>query len=200
MPFGSLLRGKTQPGERIRAFRKRQHPRVSFSGPATLCWIAPDGWPKAVQANLVNASEGGMAVQMRRPLPGGTRVWILLDDGADGRGEVGYCDQAQQGYQVGLRFIAEERDPEFEFQRPPNLVEWIGECGRLLGSPAVIRNAAEGEVEVLVSRVVPCPAIVLLSGPHVRCLCSTCDCRPEGNSYRIRMAVMSETRPNSTTA
>jgi hypothetical protein len=152
-----------------------------------------------MQGDLVNASEGGMAVNLRRPLPAGARVWILLDDGTDGRGEVGYCHPAPRGYQAGLRFIAEERDPEFEFERPPNLLEWIGECGRLLGCPAVIRNATEGEIEVIVPRVVPCPAIVLLSGSQVRCLCSTRDCRPEGDSYRIQMVVMSDALPNTTT-
>jgi hypothetical protein len=199
VPFGSLMRSKADSGQPERAFRKRQHTRVPFSGPASLFWIAPDGLPKKARGHLVNASEGGMAVTLKRPLAVGTRVWILLEDGADGRGEIGYCDRVQQGYQIGLRFIAEERAPELGPDGGENLVEWIGECGRLLGCPASIRNASEGEIEVVVRRVVPCPAIVLLSG-QLRCLCCTRDCRVDGGSYCFQAQVLSEAFPDDTTS
>jgi hypothetical protein len=60
-----------------------------------------------------------------------------------------------------------------------------------------VRNASEGEIEVIVPEVVPCPAIVMLSAREVRCLCCTRDWQPDGDAYRFRMEVVSEAFPNN---
>jgi hypothetical protein len=178
------------------AHPKRKHTRLPFSGRATLCWTE-DGRPHELRAALVNASEGGMAVATRKALPAGAQVWILLQDGTDGRAEVRYSNPAAKGYQTGLKFIAEERPSRRAGKSAQSVMEWIDASNRLVGSLVSVRNADEGELEVIVPEVVPCPAIVMLSANEVRCLCYTKDWRPDGNSYRFRIEVVSEAFPNN---
>jgi hypothetical protein len=196
LPFASLLRWKTGPNPPAPAHPKRRHPRLPFEGRATLCWTEKDR-ARQLRANLVNASEGGMAVTVRKPLLVGAHVWILLDDGTDGRAEVCYCKPLGKAYQSGLKFIAEERRVRHDHGAAHSLLEWIDPSKCLVGSRVAVRNADEGEIEVIVPRVVPCPAIVMLSAHEVRCLCCTRDWRPDGNSYLFRMEVVSEAFPNN---
>lgn len=198
LPFSSLLRwksGRVAPAEPAQ-HPKRQHPRLPFSGRATLCWTEDDR-PREIRANLVNASEGGMAVITRHALPMGAQVWILLRDGTDGRAEVCYSRPREVGYQTGLKFIAEERTRRRSLNGAHSVMEWIDSSKRLVGSTVAVRNASEGELEVVVPEVAPCPAIVMLSANEVRCLCYTKDWRPEGDSYLFRIEVVSETFPNN---
>jgi hypothetical protein len=200
LSFASLLRwksGTTAPA--APAHPKRKHPRLPFSGQATLCWVE-DGHPRELRASLVNASESGMAVTSRRPLPVGARVWILLQDGTDGRAQVCYSNPLQKAHQIGLKFIAEERRTRHAAPNAQSVLEWIDASNRLAGTLASVRNADEGELDVLVPEVVPCPAIVMLSAHEVRCLCCTKDWRPEGDSYLFRMEVVSEAFPNKDVA
>lgn len=200
LSFASLLRWKTAsavPAEPTHP--KRQHPRLPFSGQATLCWTE-DGRARELRASLVNASEGGMAVISRRPLPVGAHVWILLQDGTDGRAEVCYSRPREKGYQTGLKFIAEERGSRHQQGNAHSVLEWIDASKRLAGSLVSVRNAEEGELEVTVPKVVPCPAIVMLSAREVRCLCCTRDWRPDGDSYRFRIEVVSLAFPNKDAA
>jgi hypothetical protein len=200
LPFSSLLRWKsrtTAPTAPVQV--QRRHPRLPFSGCATLCWTE-DGRARESRADLINASEGGMAVTSRRPLPVGARVWILLPDGTDGRAEVRYSNPRDRDHQVGLKFIAEERPSRHKARDAHSVLEWIDPSNRLAATLVSLRNAAEGELEVLVPEVVPCPAIVLLSAHEVRCLCCTRDWRPEGDSYLYRVEVISEAFPNKEAA
>jgi hypothetical protein len=197
LSFASLLRWKKGPASPASpAHPKRQHPRLPFSGRATLCWTEGDR-VHGLRANLVNASEGGMAVKAKRPLPASAQIWILLEDGTDGRAQVCYSRPGEKGYQTGLKFIAEERPSRRVRDAAHSVLEWIDASQRLVGSLVLVRNASEGEIEVIVPEVVPCPAIVMLSAREVRCLCCTRDWQPDGDVYRFRMEVVSEAFPNN---
>jgi PilZ domain len=196
LPFASLLRWKTGPIPPALDHPKRRHPRLPFDGQATLCWTEHDRACE-LRANLVNASQGGMAITAKKPLPVRARVWILLDDGTDGRAEVCYCKPVGKAYQTGLKFIAEERPSRRDQGAAHSVLEWIDSSNRLVCSRVAVRNANEGELEVIVPQVVPCPAIVMLSAHEVRCLCCTRDWRPDGNSYLFRMEVVTEAFPNN---
>ena len=141
-----------------------------------------------------------MAVTSRRPLPVGAHVWILLRDGTDGRAEVCYSNPQEKGYRTGLKFIAEERRSRQLRDSAHSVLEWIDTSKRLAGTLVSVLNAGEGELEVIVPEVVPCPAIVMLSAHEVRCLCYTKDWRPEGDSYRFRIEVVSEAFPINDTS
>jgi hypothetical protein len=77
------------------------------------------------------------------------------------------------------------------------VLEWVDASNRLVGSTVSVRNASEGEIEVIVPEVVPCPAIVMLSAHEVRCLGYTKDWQPDGDAYLFRIEVVTETFPNS---
>jgi PilZ domain len=199
LPFANLLRRKTAPALPPLAHSKRRHPRLSFEGRATLCWTEYDQ-PHQLRANLVNASQSGMAVTARRPLPIGVRVWILLNDGTDGRAEVCYCKPVGNRFQTGFQFIADERPSRRDPGAACSFLEWIDASNRLAASRVEVRNGDEAELQVVVPQVVPCPAIVMLSAHEVRCLCCTRDGRPDGNSYRYRIEVLTEAFPNNQAA
>lgn len=197
LSFASMLRWKNGPASPAPpAHPKRQHPRLPFSGRATLCWTEGD-CVHELRANLVNASESGMAVTAKKPLPSSAHIWILLEDGTDGRAEVCYSNPREKGYQTGLRFIAEERPSRRVRDAAHSTLEWIDASQRLVGSLVSVRNASEGEIEVIVPEVVPCPAIVMLSAREVRCLCLTKDWQPDGDAYRYRMEVVTDAFPNN---
>jgi PilZ domain len=199
LPFASLLRRKTAPALPPLAHPKRLHPRLIFEGRATLCWTEHDR-SHQLRANLVNASQGGMAVTTRKPLPVGASVWILLDDGTDGRAQVRYCRPAGSAFQAGFQFIADEHPSRRQHGAGCGFLEWIDDSSRLAGSPVEVRNGAEAELEVVVPQLVPCPAIVMLSAHEARCLCCTRDWRPDGSSYRYRIEVLTEAFPNNQAA
>jgi hypothetical protein len=193
------MRWKTESAVGTRpANLKRQHTRLPFTGSARLYWIE-DGRACELRASLVNASEGGMAVTARTQLPVGAQVWILLQDGTDGRAEVRYSNPRGTDYQTGLRFIAEERRMGVQGSAR-SVLEWIDASNDLVGASVSVRNAREGDLDVTIPEVVPCPKIVMLTAHGVRCLCCTRDWSPHGDLYRFRIEVVSMAFPNNSAA
>lgn len=164
---------------------RRRHGRLPFDNLITVCWMECDH-PNVLRAQLINASESGLAVRSSAPLTVGTRVWILLADGADGRGAIRYCRPLERDFRIGLEFIAERRDDAFAEDDGRHVLEWIDGSGRLVGSLVSICGAASGQVDLMALEVVPCPDIVMLSGRGLRLLCCTRDWRPEKDSYRVQ--------------
>jgi hypothetical protein len=181
-------------GSTRRASERRRHARLPFENLVTICWLECDH-PNLLQASLVNASEGGMAVRASAPLAVGTQVWILLADGTDGRGEIRYSFPFGHDHRIGLEFIAERRDDSLADGLDQHLLEWIDESRRLIGSFVSIHGAEAGRVEMIVHEVVPCPAIVMLSANGSRVLCCTRDWRPDRDSYRVHAELIREISP-----
>ncbi len=199
LPFAKLLRGKAAPSIPPAVPSRRRHPRLAFTGRATICWTE-GGQAHQLRANLVNASEGGMAVTTKQPLPAGVCVWILLDDGTDGRAAVRYCEPAGNAYRSGFEFLADERPVRLGTDISRSFLEWMDDANLVDGSAVEVRNGEKAELEIVVPQLVPCPAIVLLSAHKVRCLCCTRDWRPDGSSYRYRVEVLTQAFPNNQAA
>lgn len=142
--------------------------------------------PNVVRAQLINASESGLAFRASAALAVGTQVWIVLADGTDGRGEIRYCYPLERDYRIGLEIIAERREDALAESDGQHLLEWIDGSGRLVGSLVSVCGAESGQVDLRALEVVPCPDIVMLSGNDLRLLCCTRDWRPEKDSYRVQ--------------
>jgi hypothetical protein len=202
LPFGNLLGRNSNANTPQRASKRRRHPRLPFDSPVTICWLEDDHL-RVLHANLINASEGGMAARASAPLALGTRLWVLLDDGADGCGEVCDCEPLGDEHRIGMKFIAERRsdppdDVPDQYGVPDQYVlEWIDQSGRLIGSFVSVRSADSKRIEMLAPEVVPCPGIVLLSGNRRRRLCCTRDWRPEQDSYLVEADLIRDIVPTT---
>jgi hypothetical protein len=199
LPFDSQPGTNNSASQGRRVYERRRHPRLPFYSPVTICWAECDH-PIVLDARLIDASESGMAVKSGSPVAAGTRLWILLDDGTDGCGEVCYCDAATQGYRVGLKFIAERRGDPLADGQQQHVLEWIDASTRLAGLFVSICAASAGRIELIAPEVVPCPEIVMLSGNQRRLLCCTRDWRPEQDFYRVHAELIREvvsTAPDS---
>lgn len=184
-------RGRINTGQPRQNSERRRHSRLPFDNPVTICWMECDH-PNVVQAQLINASEGGLAFRASAALAAGTHVWIVLADGTDGCGEVQYCFPLEQDYRIGLEFIAERREDSLAEHDGQHVLEWIDNSGRRVGSLVSICGADSGQVDLMALEVVPCPDIVLLSGSDLRLLCCTRDWRPEKDSYRVQADLLQE--------
>jgi hypothetical protein len=167
---------------------------LPFDNMVTICWMDCDH-PNVLRASLINASEGGLAVRASAPIEAGTQVWILLADGTDGCGEVRYSDPLGAYNRIGLEFLAERRDDSLTEDQDQHLLEWIDASGRLIGSFVSICDAEAGQIQMMAHEVVPCPALVMLSGGGLRILCCTRDWRPEKDSYRVQAELIREVGP-----
>ncbi len=173
---------------------RRRHARLPFDNVVTICWMECDH-PNVVRAQILNASESGLAVRASAALAVGTHVWILLADGTDGRGEIRYCNPLGRDYRIGLAFIAERREDAPADDHGQHVLEWIDGSGRLVGSLVSICGAESGQVDLMALEVVPCPDIVMLSGNDLRLLCCTRDWRPEKDSYRVQADLLRDIQP-----
>jgi hypothetical protein len=194
LPFDSQPGSNNSAKQGRRVAERRRHPRLPFYSPVTICWTEC-AHPIVLQARLIDASESGMAVKSGSPVAAGTRLWILLDDGTDGCGEVCYCDSATQGFRIGLKFIAERRSDPLADHQHQHVLEWIDASTRLVGSFVSICGTSAGRIEMIAPEVVPCPEIVMLSGNQRRLLCCTRDWRPEQDSYRVHAELIREIVP-----
>jgi hypothetical protein len=141
---------------------------------------------------LRDSSDGGAGVMSLKPIPANRSAWLMTRDGEDWQGNIRYCVEAEEGFQVGF-----ERIKVKAAKATPNSagaqLKWLEKSGKLAHVAVSVRNAGEGRLEAVVSKAVPAPAIVLLTSSEVRCLASTQACYKRGNRFLVEMEVVGDT-------
>jgi hypothetical protein len=84
---------------------RRREKRVSASGPA---WLESEG--KAIEAEVLNVSSGGMQLFLHDPLKPGNTARVK---GAktERLALIRYCSEVPGGYHIGLQFFGDNRSP-----------------------------------------------------------------------------------------
>lgn len=181
--------GESRPmpvGERRRSIRWPK------DGAAKMSWINDDGSWKTVTVWLKNSGEGGVGLISRKAVEIHREVWVITDKGEDWQGVIRYCNESEEGFQVGFERIkakASKADPTSVGTQ----LKWIEKSGKLMLVPVMVRNAGDGRLEVVASKAVPAPSIVLVAGKEVRCLASAKACHKRGNRFLVEMEVVSDT-------
>jgi hypothetical protein len=174
------------PGE-----ERRRNIRWSKDGAAKMLWIADDGSWKTITVWLKNSGDGGVGLTSRKPVDVHREVWVITNRGEDWQGLIRYCNPSEEGFQMGF-----ERIKAKAAKSEPNggtRLKWLEKSGKVILVPVMIRNAGDGRLEVVASKAVPAPSIVLVSGKDVRCLASANACHKRGNRYLVEMEVVSDT-------
>jgi hypothetical protein len=163
-----------------------------------MSWIEDDGSWKTVSVWLKDIGDGGTGVFSRKPVEVNRSVWLINSQGQDSQGVIRYCTKSQEGYQVGFeRIKVRVAKPE---SNGGAQLKWLEKSGKLVLTPVSIRNAGEGQIEVVTAKPVPAPAIMLLSGKEMRCLASAKACHKRGNRFLVEMEVVSDAYKNPVVA
>jgi hypothetical protein len=171
---------------------RRRSIRWPKDGTAKMSWIADNGSWKTVTVWLKNSGEGGMGFVTRKPVEINREVWVITNQGEDWQGLIRYCRESEDGYQIGFERIkakASKSDPNGAGTQ----LKWLEKSGKVMLVPVMVRNAGDGRLEVVASKAVPAPAIVLVAGKEVRCLASAKSCLKRGNRFLVEMEVVSDT-------
>jgi hypothetical protein len=132
-----------------------------------------------------------MGVVSRKPVAINREVWVITGRGEDWQGVVRYCRESEEGNQVGFERIKAKLSKESNGSGAQ--LKWLEKAGKMVLAPVQVRNAGDGRLEVVASRAVPAPAVVLLSANEVRCLASASACHKRGNRFLVEMEVVSDT-------
>jgi hypothetical protein len=184
--------GRAEESRALPTGERRRSIRWPKDGAAKMSWIGEDGSSKSMTVWLKNSGEGGMGLISRKPVAVGREVWVITDQGEDWQGVVRYCHETEAGYQVGFeRIKAKMAKPETSGIGAQ--LKWIEKPGKMVFVPVQVRNAGDGRLEVVASKPVPAPAIMLLLAKEVRCLASANACHKRGNRFLVEMEVISDT-------
>ncbi len=170
---------------------RRRNIRWPKEDAGKMLWIADDGGWKTVSVWLKNSADGGIGLTCRRPVDVQREVWVITSHGEDWQGLIRYCNRSENGYQVGFERLKAKAP-----KAAPNggtRLKWIEKSGKVMHVPVDLRNAGEGRLEVVATKAVPAPSIVLVSGQEVRCLASASACHKRGNRFLVEMEVVSDT-------
>ena len=171
---------------------RRRSIRWPKGGAAKMSWIAADGSWKSITVWLKNSGEGGMGLISRKPVELNREVWVITDNGEDWQGLIRYCHESEEGFQVGFERI-KAKVSKAEPNGAGTQLKWFEKPGKMVLAPVLVRNAGDGRIEVVASKPVPAPAIVLVSGKEVRCLASAKACHKRGNRFLVEIEVVSDT-------
>lgn len=171
---------------------RRRSIRWPKDGAAKMSWIAADGSWKTITVWLKNSGEGGVGLISRKPVEIDREVWVITNQGEDWQGLIRYCTESEDGFQVGFERI-KAKASKAEPNAAGTQLKWLEKSGKVMLVPVQVRNAGDGRLEVVASKAVPAPAIVLVSGKEVRCLASAKACHKRGNRFLVEMEVVSDT-------
>lgn len=159
-------------------------------GPCAVHWKGADG-ERCRQRSIVSASEPGEGViRLRNAVPAGSAVWVALHGGTPSPATVRDCVEVEGGLQVVLDFdlSVERQEGSGSVQ-----VQWIDAQGRLISTPASIRNArAEGVIEGDAAHALPAGSLALLAGGEVCCLGEILSCEPAEGTHRVEILAVAE--------
>jgi hypothetical protein len=170
---------------------RRRHIRWPKGGSAKMSWIATDGSWKTVTVWLKNSDNEGVGLIARKPVEINREVWVITNEGEDWQGLIRYCTESEEGFQVGFERIKAKASKELN--GVGTQLKWLEKSGKVVQVPVMVRNAGDGRLEVVASKAVPAPTIVLVSGKEVRCLASANACHKRGNRFLVEMEVVSDT-------
>jgi hypothetical protein len=184
--------GRAAEAQPLPVGERRRNIRWPKQGGAKMSWIADDGSWKSVTVWLQNSGDRGIGLLSRKPVEVNREVWVITQQGEDWQGIIRHCTESEEGYQVGFERIKEKAS-----KSAPNgagtQLKWLEKSGKVMLVPAMLRNAGDGRLEVVASKAVPAPSIVLVSGKEVRCLASAKACHKRGNRFLVEMEVVSDT-------
>ncbi len=106
---------------------------------------------------------------LRRPAPVGPRCWAIGEDGVAYPLVVRHCEPCDEGFRLGARINPEARvNDGWGSAR----LKWMDAEEMLTVSPASIRNADDGLIQVNAALNPPSNTLLLLEGRELACLCS----------------------------
>jgi hypothetical protein len=171
---------------------RRRSIRWPKDGAAKMSWIADDGAWKTITVWLKNSGDGGLGVISRKPVEIDREVWVITNQGEDWQGVIRYCTESEEGFQVGFERI-KAKAAKSDSNVAGTQLKWLEKSGKVVLVPVMLRNAGDGRLEVVATKAVPAPAIVLVSAKEVRCLASAKACHKRGNRFLVEMEVVSDT-------
>jgi hypothetical protein len=164
-----------------------------------MSWITDDGSWKTTTVWLKDNSDGGAGVMSLKPIPANRSAWLMTSEGEDWQGNIRYCVDTEEGFQVGFERI-KVKPPKATPNPTGAQLKWLEKSGKLVVAAASVRNAGEGRLEAVAAKAVPAPAIVMLTSKEVRCLASTQACYKRGNRFLVELEVISDTYKNPVAA
>ena len=184
--------GRAGEAQSLPVGERRRNIRWPTQGAAKMSWIAGDGSWKTITVWLKNSGDRGIGLLSRKPVEINREVWVITQQGEDWQGLIRHCTESEEGFQVGF-----ERIKAKAAKSAPNgagtQLKWLEKSGKVVLVPVMLRNAGDGRLEVIATKAVPAPAIVLVSGKEVRCLASAKACHKRGNRFLVEMEVVSDT-------
>lgn len=149
---------------------RRRAARRVLAGTGWLCWVDESGDTRREVAAFSDVSEDGSGVGaiLTHPVPTGPNCWAVGDDGVAYPLVVRRCDPCEEGYRLGARLDVEAK-PGHGWGTAK--LKWLDDDETLALSPASIRNADEGLVEVNAAQNPPEGRLLLLEGAEFACLC-----------------------------
>jgi hypothetical protein len=166
---------------------RRGQPR-RLSGQRGTLWYRDASNDRQLESvSVVDSSAKGFGIESPRPLAVGQGVWVELTSGPTIKAVVRHCYRiGPERFRVGLYQIQSERR---RVDRQPvcgsGRLEWYGPLGRSAGASAVVRNASEFGLQLVVSEKVPLGQIARLSGESLGCMGTVCYCLPCESEFLV---------------
>ena len=86
----------------------RQHRRIAVAGSATMFLVDGAGELKIANAEMRDASSGGIGIHLKDYLRRDQVVLLELPGSLSAWGSVRYCNPVAGGYHAGIQFVAED--------------------------------------------------------------------------------------------
>lgn len=187
MSFSHLLRWGTRAEEKdqLAADERRKEERLRISGKTVVYWTE-SGKIRRSSGRLVDAGEegSGLGAILKRPASVGSPAWFVTEDGQALGSIVRHCSETEDGHHVGAQLGL--RTSEVDGWGGAAL-RWIDSAETMRVSPASLRNAGEGRIEVNCAEELPVGILALAAGKEVTCLCVSRKCVPFNGRFLLEI-------------
>ncbi len=86
----------------------RRHHRIPATGSATVFLVDDDGKLKVMDAEMRDASIGGIGICLKEFVPEEQVVMLELPSNLSAWGSIRYCNRVEVGYHAGIQFVSED--------------------------------------------------------------------------------------------
>ena len=173
---------------------RRRAARRVLTGSGWVLWADEAGEPQREPARYLDAADNGlgMGALVSRPTPTGPHCWAISEDGSIHPCVVRHCEPCEEGFRIGARLDPELRQADgWGAAR----LKWLTADEVLVASPASIRNADDGLIEVNAAVKPPDQGLLLLEGREFACLCALRKSAPYGDRHLLEVEPIAEAAP-----
>lgn len=142
----------------------------------------------------ISEDGGGIGAVLRTEAPLGGGCWAIGSEGAAHPIVIRRCVPCDEGYRIGALLNPE---PQVAAGWGNSKLKWVGEEETLSVSPASIRNAEEGVIEVNSVRQPPSDRVLLLEGGEFACLCILRKSTAYGDRHLLEVEPIADAAPTT---